>query len=164
MIQQPFDPDLRGIETNPTTVTVSPYSSDFSDMPPEQQSHGLLRIIVIVCALIVLFLAILILFKTSNSHAQPDLPALIAITGSGFSPATISIKVGQSVVWTNNDTALHQVASDPFPNDNSLPGLFDPVPLQSNQTYGFTFNTIGTYTYHDQLHPLTYTGKIFVQK
>jgi plastocyanin len=64
-----------------------------------------------------------------------------------FSPATLSIKVGTQVVWTNKSDAPHTVTSD-------TAGVFNsPGNITQNQTFMFTFTTPGTFAYHCNVHP-----------
>jgi plastocyanin len=64
-----------------------------------------------------------------------------------FSPATLSIKAGTQVVWTNTTDAAHTVTSD-------TAGVFGtPSSLNTNQTFMFTFTTPGTFAYHCNIHP-----------
>src|SRR4051812_7629916 len=50
--------------------------------------------------------------KTPTAVAPAAIsPASVTITSSGFSPATVSVKAGQAVVWTNTDSVPHGVAS-----------------------------------------------------
>jgi plastocyanin len=64
-----------------------------------------------------------------------------------FSPATLSIKVGTQVVWTNTTDAPHTVTSD-------TAGVFGTTSnLTTNQTFMFTFPTPGTFAYHCNVHP-----------
>lgn len=90
--------------------------------------------------------------KSSSTPALIE-PSQVDITSAGFVPATISVKIGQAVVWTNEDTAVHTVASDPYPADNILPTLNSKQSLDTNDSYTFIFNHIGTFTYHDNLNP-----------
>ena len=73
-----------------------------------------------------------------------------------FEPATLTIKVGTEVIWTNDSNAPHTVSSDA--------GLFDtpnPLGINPSQSYAFTFTKAGTYSYYCNIH--TYmTGKIIV--
>lgn len=88
--------------------------------------------------------------------SQPATTAVtkaVKITSTAFSPATVNIKTGDSVKWTNKDTKTHQVVSN---NGSFLSSIISP-----NHTYTHTFNTPGTYRYHDGLHP-SLTGKIVV--
>jgi len=80
-------------------------------------------------------------------------PAAVSITGSGFNPSTISIKVGQAVVWTNSDTNPHFVTSnDPKPSGNE-PDPKSGQAISAGSSYDYVFTKAGTYTYHDDLNP-----------
>lgn len=104
------------------------------------------------------------LTKPTTSATDSILPpAQVSITSTGFVPATINIKTGQQVVWTNTTNSLHQIASDPHPTHTLLPGLDSLEPLKQNETYAFVFESIGTYTYHDHLNPLKFKGTIIVK-
>jgi plastocyanin len=88
--------------------------------------------------------------------SQPATTAVtknVNITATAFTPASVTIKTGDSIKWTNKDTKTHQVVS------NS--GAFASPIISPNHTYKHTFNTAGTYRYHDALHP-SLTGKIVV--
>jgi plastocyanin len=66
----------------------------------------------------------------------------VDITRIGFSPDRLVVDAGDTVVWTNKDTAQHQVVADQ--------GKFPASPvLQANQTYSYTFARSGTYSYRD---------------
>lgn len=99
---------------------------------------------------------------TSKAAVAPPPAALVAITATGFNPATIKVKVGQSVNWTNQDAKSHQVASDPHPSHDGLSGL-EGDPLAKGESYGFTFDKAGTFTYHDHLDPLKLKGTVVVE-
>lgn len=76
----------------------------------------------------------------------------IDIQNFSFNPATLTVKMGDTVTWTNNDSANHQIKSD----------TFNSAPLSNGQTYSFTFKTAGTYNYSCAIHP-SMTGTIIVQ-
>src|SRR5579884_1254050 len=67
-----------------------------------------------------------------------------------FSPATLTVKVGTTVIWTNTTSAPHTVTSDDGKTFDS--GSSNPVSPQGG-TFKFTFTKPGTYTYHCQFHP-----------
>jgi plastocyanin len=95
----------------------------------------------------------------SNS-SKPE-QAVIQITGSGFSPAVIKIKLGTKVVWTNDDSQPHTVNSNPHPEHNELTELNSPL-IAPRDSYSHTFDYNGTFGYHDEKH-LTRTGTIIVE-
>jgi plastocyanin len=69
----------------------------------------------------------------------------VLIYGSAFSPKSVTVTEGDTVVWQNKDNDTHQVLADR--------GQFVSAILRTNQTYSFTFKAAGTYPYHDELHP-----------
>ena len=62
-----------------------------------------------------------------------------------FSPATLTINVGDSVTWTNNASQTpHTATADG--------GSFDSGNLDPGQSYTHTFSSAGTFAYHCQYH------------
>ncbi len=103
--------------------------------------------------------------KTANnatSTATVINQAEVTITKDGFVPATIQVRTGQSVNWTNLDDAMHQVAADPHPTHSSLSDLVGES-LSKSESYSFVFEKTGTYTYHDELNPLKFHGTVIVK-
>lgn len=88
--------------------------------------------------------------------------AQITITKDGFVPASLSVKKGTKIIWTNSDEATHQLQANPHPTGESLPGLKSEV-LTSGQTYEYTADISGTFDYHDHLNP-TNNGKLEIQE
>lgn len=76
----------------------------------------------------------------------------VTIKNFAFDPATINIKKGDSVKWTNEDSAPHTVTG---------PG-FDSGTLNTGKTYSYTFNVAGSFDYQCNLHPRM-KGTITVQ-
>jgi len=79
----------------------------------------------------------------------------IAITNFAFSPATITINKGDTIVWTNMGSVSHTVTSD---SGNELASSS----LPNGQTYSHTFNIIGTFSYHCSIHTMM-KGTVTVQ-
>jgi len=134
------------------------------------QMHWLLILVAAVMAILVLTLAVSKLNRqeiapTPSSTPAAALPAQVSITKAGFAPATISIKAGTQVTWTNSDDQPHQVAADPHPKNDSIPGLDSDTTLLAGDSFSFTFEKPDTYTYHDHLNPLnaTWQGTVIVE-
>lgn len=125
---------------------------DWKDTLKDKKALSLIVIIGLAFGLL-LFSLYLILVRNSGTNPTTA-KAQIAITASGFEPATLTIKKGTRVIWLNQDTKLHKVASDPFPNDSDLPLLNSANPLGAAEgQYNYTFNTKGEFKYHDDLNP-----------
>lgn len=86
---------------------------------------------------------------------------LIKITANGFSPATITIKSGESVTWENTDSANHIVNSDQHPTHLLYPFL-NLGRIPPGEKKSVTPSGIGTFTYHDHQNP-SLLGSITVQ-
>lgn len=69
----------------------------------------------------------------------------IAIQDFAFDPDDLTIPVGTTVTWTNNDGAPHTVTADD--------GSFDSGNLGQGDTFTFTFEEAGTFTYICKIHP-----------
>ncbi len=80
-----------------------------------------------------------------NATEQPpaDSDARVTITASGFEPRTVTIKAGDTVAWTNVDSAEHNVGGS---------GLVSGV-IGAGESFAHTFEEPGTYQYLCTLHP-----------
>ncbi len=86
----------------------------------------------------------------------------VIITDEGFSPATLTVKAGTTVVFTNNGQGLHWPVSDPHPVHTGLAGFDAKKGLATGETYSFTFAKTGTFGMHDHLRT-SLKGSIIVQ-
>ncbi len=79
----------------------------------------------------------------------------VSIDNFAFSPASVTVKKGTAVTWTNEDSVAHTVTEtdgQSGPNSGSL---------ATGKTYSFTYNTAGTFKYHCAIHP-EMTGTVTV--
>ena len=69
----------------------------------------------------------------------------VTIKEGQYSPASITVKVGDTVVWTNSDERDHTVVADDgsFKSDN----------LGGGETFQFKFTKAGKFGYHCTYHP-----------
>lgn len=65
----------------------------------------------------------------------------VALARSGFVPASVTIDVGDTITWTNNDTVNRSVVFDS--------GLFSSGILTPGQSFSHTFSQNGTLRYRD---------------
>ncbi len=70
----------------------------------------------------------------------------IDISDMAFSPASTTVTRGTTVTWMNNDSVAHTVTAD-----NGTGGLNSGT-VKPGETYTFTFNEAGTFTYHCEFH------------
>jgi plastocyanin len=77
-------------------------------------------------------------------------------TTDAFSPNPVEIAEGDTIIWTNKDSALHTVASGSAAEPTEEFGYDangSPVLISPNKTYQFTFSEEGEYPYYCSLHP-----------
>ncbi|MFF7129247.1 cupredoxin domain-containing protein [Streptomyces sp. NPDC008240] len=79
----------------------------------------------------------------------------VAIKNFAFSPATLKVKAGTTVTWTNQDTDAHTLTSA------GSGGPLHSAALATHATYTYTFTKPGTYAYLCTIHPFM-TGTVEV--
>ncbi len=80
-------------------------------------------------------------------YAATALPAesRVSIDNFMFKPDTITVPVGTTVVWENDDEIPHTVTSPD--------GTFRSPALDTKDKFSFTFAKAGTFEYFCSLHP-----------
>lgn len=164
---QPQEP-IMSTASQTSTTNSHPDSSWKTRLRALNWPQRLLALVAAVLAVLLISLALYQAFHKQTPLApavKAPTTALVSITSSGLSPATITIKAGTQLTWTNNDSKPHQPAADPHPLHNSIAGFDSDTILQSGDSLSFKFETPGTYTYHDHLNPLNkhYQGTIIVK-
>jgi len=87
--------------------------------------------------LIVLVLALLAVAGPTATAATRQ----VAIARSGFLPSSVTIALGDTVTWTNQDSVRRSVVSDT--------GLFSSGLIDPGKTFSHAFNETGTFRYRD---------------
>ncbi|HEV2227176.1 MAG TPA: plastocyanin/azurin family copper-binding protein [Nitrososphaerales archaeon] len=85
--------------------------------------------------------------KTPNG---PDNSRLLAISDYAFYPSSVTVPKGTTITWINMDFVQHTVTSG---TEQGPTGPFGSNPLGHMQSFSYTFNTAGTYSYYCDLHP-----------
>jgi plastocyanin len=113
-----------------------------------------LAIIIVVFGLLLVFMQHSKENKKTRQPAKSEVAtAVVRITEDGFQPSNLKVKAGTLVVWTNDDTEPHRIASNPYPTHKDLPSLDSKSSIDTNGKYRYTFNQKGTFGYHDELNP-----------
>lgn len=81
----------------------------------------------------------------------------VMIHNYAYSPAALTVKVGDTVTWTNMDSAPHTVTV------TDGPVKFDSGNLEEGDSFSYTFKKAGTYSYYCAVHP-DMTGKVTATK
>lgn len=93
--------------------------------------------------------ALALLCSSMGPAAAADAPTAathsVAIDGTSFQPATLTVKVGESVTWTNKDPFPHTVTS--------TAGAFDSHEIAPGKSWKYTTTKKGEFAYICLLHP-----------
>jgi plastocyanin len=90
--------------------------------------------------------------QTSQSISKPA-GLIVSIQPSSFVPGQIEVKVGESVTWVNDDTAVHTVTSwHQYQDQDNVPrvdigDLWDSGNLAPGQSYSHIFTEEGSFEY-----------------
>ena len=79
--------------------------------------------------------------QTTAAEAQ------VTIDNFSFSPAELAVVAGARVTWTNRDDIPHTTV------DRDDPRRMKSPPLDTGESFAFTFERPGTYHYFCSLHP-----------
>ena len=104
-------------------------------------------------ALLSLFFVLTLVLPFAPTARAADVN--VSIVDFAFSPKTVNVQLGDTVIWTNNGGSPHTVTSD------GGSGPLGSATLNNGDTYQFTFTTDGTYDYHCSIHP-SMTGTVNV--
>jgi len=86
--------------------------------------------------------------------AAPVLAATrhVTIAGFAYSPNPVTVNVGDTVTWTNNDGVGHTATGSGF----------DTGTISAGASKSVTFDSAGTFAYHCTIHP-SMTGTVVVR-
>ena len=120
-------------------------------------------LIIAVVFVLAVFIAgvIALLNRKDDAPVSTTNEVRVSITEDGFSPATISINAGATVVWSNDTAEPHKVGANPYPDASSLPDLKSEE-IAPGDSYSYTFRASGTYGYADYTKP-TVSGSVQVK-
>ncbi|QQS22644.1 cupredoxin domain-containing protein [bacterium] len=111
-------------------------------------------------------------FNTSNSSStptgeddiqSPDVMVYeIIYNGTSFSPASLTVKKGDIVIFKNDSDGKFRPASDDHPNHTIYPEFDADTGINAGGKYEFKFAKVGTWGFHDHINPSA-KGTIKVQ-
>lgn len=92
--------------------------------------------------------------------AQEDVE--VAMANMAFNPETITINSGTTIVWINNDNIAHTIVSGIRDSENAGE-MFESSNVRPGETFGFTFEESGSYSYFCSIHP-GMEGQVIVEE
>lgn len=108
--------------------------------------------------------------EQSTINESPEKPAgeamekgesEVTLTGNGFQPNSITVGIGDKVVWKNQSGASATVDSAQHPTHLIYPKM-NLGGFQDGETHELVFDEAGSYNYHNHLDPSA-TGTVVVE-
>jgi len=101
-------------------------------------------------------LVILFLPQADAASVTVSVPAGSGVPGCEdtdecWLPSVVNVNIGDTVTWSNDDTAAHTVTSGNFVD--GLDGIFDSSLFMAGTTFEHTFDEAGTFEYVCMVHP-----------
>lgn len=123
------------------------------------------KIIISIVAAILVVGGGVFFFTSSTDRTLPQNPLTgnaVSYSGSAFAPASVEVKVGDTVTFVNNGTAGMWVASAPHPTHTDYPEFDAKKEYTPGESYQFTFTKAGTWKYHNHKNPSAF-GTVVVK-
>jgi plastocyanin len=92
--------------------------------------------------------------SSASAAVESSTASQINVDNFTFSPQTLTVPVGATITWINNDDVPHTVVD--------VDKRFKSAALDTDDKFSFTFTTAGEYSYFCGIHPHM-TGKIIVK-
>ena len=92
---------------------------------------------------------------SATGSAAPVAGDAVSIDNFAFVPATLTVRVGSTVTWTNHDEEPHTIAASD--------GSFHSPGMGSQATYSHTFPTAGRFDYVCSIHPFMHATVVVTQ-
>jgi plastocyanin len=109
------------------------------------------RIAVVICALGVMLGTV----SAAGGDRSKPTTHTVTIEGMKFEPETLTVAVGETVVWVNKDLVAHTATS-------SEAGIFDSKLIAPGKSWKLTVRKKGDFPYKCTYHP-TMTATLHVQ-
>jgi plastocyanin len=94
-------------------------------------------------------------WASATGSPAPVAGDAVSIENFAFAPATLTVRVGSTVTWTNHDEEPHTIAASD--------GSFHSPGMGSQATYSHTFPTAGKFDYICSIHPYMHGTVVVTQ-
>ena len=89
--------------------------------------------------------------KTVTNAPGSSVPGCEETADGCFIPSTVTIPIGGTITWENNDTAAHTSTGGSATDGPS--GVFDSSLIMAGSSFSHTFDEAGTFDYFCMVHP-----------
>jgi len=112
-------------------------------------------VLILIAAILVIGVLLFLVSKNPKKTGPGSAPiprTEVMVEKNGFSPQTLTIKKGETVIWINKSGKDATVNSNPHPTHN-LHRFLNLGQFPSGSSVEATFNEAGIFGYHNHFHP-----------
>ncbi|MGI0019607.1 MAG: cupredoxin domain-containing protein [Nitrososphaera sp.] len=100
---------------------------------------------------------------TEQDNPVSIVPGATGLGDRAYSPSPLTVKVGDTVTWINNDFEQHTVTSGTGMSDPNSGDELSSYLMSFGARYEHTFDEAGQYEYYCQIHPMM-KGEVVVEQ
>ena len=135
---------------------------------PNKQTGVMKRVIiiaVIVTALTIIVISILTMINPNGTETpNSETDTVVMLTSSGVSPSVVQVAPGTTVTWVNESTSGLRLTGTSIDAGMALEGFGSDESFAEGESYSFTFDKEGAFTYEDMQSPEKINGTVIVRQ
>lgn len=144
------------MEQQPTTQPTAP-----------KQKSMLARIGIVASIVVALAVIVISVFYLVNPNGietpNDEADNAVVITDTTVEPSVIQISAGETVTWINEGTTSRRLVATANEAGQALEGFGADETFGQGESYSFTFDKAGTFTYEDVQDPEAIKGTVIVE-
>lgn len=133
---------------------------------PQKKMHvrKLAIIALILVAIAVIVASLFMVFNPNGVETTDDIQDVsISLNDTNATPQTVNIAKGATITWENIGAASRHLVITSSDPQQTLEGFGDEDGILQDESYSFTFDTQGSFTYEDTNEPEKFNGTIIVE-
>jgi plastocyanin len=137
-----------------------------SQQPATKNTHARKFSIIslIILAVVIIVSSVFVLLNPNGVETPADEQnGTVTLSDTTVSPMEIKIKQGQSVTWDNTGAVSHRLVITSSNPQQDLAGFGSDEAIAQGESYSFTFDVKGSFTYEDPVAPDQIKGTIIVE-
>jgi plastocyanin len=118
---------------------------------------------IIVAALAIIVVSVFNLVNPNGIETPNDENDTVVTLTETVDPTVVQIKAGETVTWVNDSDVGRRLVATTTEAGQALEGFGTDETFGQGESYSFTFNKPGTFTYEDVASPESIKGMIIVE-
>lgn len=118
----------------------------------------------VILAVVIIASSVFVLLNPNGVETPADEQGgVVTLSDTAVSPMEIKLKQGENVTWNNAGAVSHRLVITSSNPQQDLAGFGSDEAIAQGESYSFTFDVKGSFTYEDPALPEQIKGKIIVE-